>query len=104
MKKFLLIFSLLLFSTSAMIAADDNADPFLHNLADSYKEWHNVEFSGKLHCSLLPLSPSVKIYMEKDSLIQISVRVCGGEPSRSGGCQQDEGELLLPAFGTSVQA
>lgn len=75
MKKFLLIFSLLLFSTSAMIAADDNADPFLHNLADSYKEWHNVEFSGKLHSSLLPLSPSVKIYMEKDSLIQISVRV-----------------------------
>ncbi|MGN0237450.1 MAG: DUF4292 domain-containing protein [Lepagella sp.] len=75
MKKFLLIFTLLLFSSSVMIAVDENSEPFLQNLANSYTEWQNVEFSGKLHCSLLPLSPSVKIYMERDSLIQISVRV-----------------------------
>lgn len=36
--------------------------------------WKSVEFNGKLRSDKLPISPTVKIYMVRDSLIQISLR------------------------------
>lgn len=50
-------------------------DPVAQDIVRSYMPWQNVEFSGKLSCDRLPVSPSVKIYMERDSLVQVSVRV-----------------------------
>lgn len=41
-----------------------------------YIPWTNVEFNGKVRMSSgLPISPTVKMYMEHDNLIQLSVRV-----------------------------
>lgn len=51
------------------------AMPVLQNILRSYLPWKNVEFSGKVSTAKLPVSVSLKIYMEKDSLIQISGRV-----------------------------
>lgn len=36
--------------------------------------WERIELSGKLKCDLLPLSPSIKIYMEKGKRIDLSIR------------------------------
>lgn len=39
-----------------------------------YDVWEKVSLQGKLKMQGLPLSPSVKIFMEKDSLIDLSLR------------------------------
>lgn len=57
-------------------AAQNNAvDPVLEDVMRSYTNWNSAEFSGKLRQERLPLSPGIKMYMVRDSLIQISVRV-----------------------------
>lgn len=48
--------------------------PIVKDVVNSYIPWTRVEFSGKLHQDRLPLSPTVKIFMQNDSLIQISLR------------------------------
>lgn len=40
----------------------------------SYTPWQTVELSGSLHADKLPLNPSVKIIMEYNRMVQISVR------------------------------
>lgn len=40
----------------------------------AYQPWESVALQGKLKMDGLPLSPSVKIFMAKDSLIDISIR------------------------------
>ncbi|MDE5875873.1 MAG: DUF4292 domain-containing protein [Muribaculaceae bacterium] len=39
-----------------------------------YDKWETVELSGKLKMDMLPLSPSVKIFMQRDSVIRLSLR------------------------------
>lgn len=39
-----------------------------------YNEWERVSLEGKLKMKGLPVTPTLKVYMEKDSLIDISVR------------------------------
>lgn len=39
-----------------------------------YAEWERVSISGKLRMQGLPLSPGIKIFMEKDSSIFISIK------------------------------
>ena len=39
-----------------------------------YESWEVAKIEGKLKMQGLPLSPSVKIFMQKDSLIDISIR------------------------------
>ena len=39
-----------------------------------YSEWNTAKIDGKLKMQGLPLSPSLKIFMQKDSLIDISIR------------------------------
>ena len=41
----------------------------------SYTEWEKVTLTGKLKMKGLPLSPSIRVYMEKDQLIELSIRV-----------------------------
>lgn len=52
-------------ATSARITA---------NILSEYIDWETVELNGKLHMDGLPLSPSVRIYMERDRSVSISLR------------------------------
>ena len=66
-----------------MSASADDTDleaipaPLKNEVVDSisakYYDWKEVSMSGKLSTPMLPISASVKIYMEKDRLIVISV-------------------------------
>lgn len=40
----------------------------------TYESWERVSINGKLKMKGLPLSPSLRIFLQKDSLIDISVR------------------------------
>jgi len=64
-------------STVGEVAAGDcgGANTATEDIVIAYPEWHNVEFSGKLAADKLPLKPTIKIYMVRDSLIQLSARV-----------------------------
>lgn len=51
------------------------SDPlFVSLMMPDYIPWHKATIQGKLKMQGLPLSPSVKIFMVKDSLIDISLR------------------------------
>lgn len=58
----------------AMQAISQNLSFALTDIIESYTPWKSAEFEGKLRTDKLPLSPTVRIYMERDSLLQISVR------------------------------
>lgn len=47
---------------------------FYQKIISAYNAWQSVELNGKLSMDRLPLSPSLRIYMEKGSSILISVR------------------------------
>lgn len=49
-------------------------DDLLNTVLPTYTAWRSAELSGKLRMDRLPLTPTVKIYMRKDSLVSISVR------------------------------
>lgn len=49
-------------------------EDMLNAVLPGYTSWKTAELSGKLRLESLPISPSVKIYMRKDSLISITVR------------------------------
>lgn len=49
-------------------------DPVIEDIVRSYMPWTSAEFNGKLKYDKLPLSPTVKMYMVRDSLLQLSVR------------------------------
>ena len=61
-------------SADSETSGDITRSEALEAIMETYVPWENVEFSGKLHQSKLPLSPTVKIYMEKGRLIQMSAR------------------------------
>lgn len=54
--------------------AAQNFNAVINDIVRSYIPWESAEFSGKLKSDMLPLSPTVKIFMERDSLLQISLR------------------------------
>lgn len=47
----------------------------VESILRAYPVWHNAEFTGRLNVKELPLRPTIKIYMERGKLIQISARV-----------------------------
>lgn len=51
---------------------DDN---YLSIIVENYTKWDNVAMSGKISMDKLPLSPTAKIYMQKDEEIIVSLRV-----------------------------
>lgn len=63
------------------ISADDDPKPIpnkqkkelIDSITKSYSNWKNISLSGKLSSSMLPVSASVKIYMEKNKLIVMSI-------------------------------
>ncbi len=48
---------------------------FITKVLSHYNIWNRVELNGKLRMSGLPVSPTVRIYMERDSKLMMSVRV-----------------------------
>lgn len=48
-------------------------EAIVDSIADQYTKWDKVSISGKLSADFLPVTASVKIYMEKDKLTLISV-------------------------------
>lgn len=55
--------------------AQNPYEPVIDSIVRSYIPWQSATFSGKIKTDKLPISATVKIYMEKDSLLQLSVRV-----------------------------
>lgn len=47
----------------------------IDSICAGYYDWSAVSMTGKMGSSMLPLSPSVKIYMEKGKLIVMSISV-----------------------------
>lgn len=87
MKKNIILFFILLLGAvpvkSQSVMPPANIEPVLENLIRSYSPWVSAEFNGKLKYDKLPFSPTIKMYMVRDSLIQISVRaVLLGEVAR----------------------
>ncbi|MDE5795943.1 MAG: DUF4292 domain-containing protein [Muribaculaceae bacterium] len=44
------------------------------NIVASYPDWETVELNGKLRMEGLPLTPNVRIYMERNRSVSISIR------------------------------
>lgn len=61
--------------TLSFKAGAQNFDPVVNDIIESYLPWHSAEFNGKIKLEKLPVSPTVKMYMVRDSLLQVSVRV-----------------------------
>lgn len=76
MKKIKLVFSLLLISAALTFAQTPapSINPLIADIINSYAPWTSAEFNGKIKNDRLPLSPTIKMYMQRDSLIQISLR------------------------------
>lgn len=55
-------------------AASEVESPVIRDIINSYAPWTSVEFNGKIKNDLLPISPTVKMYMENGTLIQVSLR------------------------------
>lgn len=73
MKKYLCLILMIVAAVAPAFAQTDY-NPVIDNIARSYAPWESAEFSGKIKTSRLPVSPTVKIFMVRDSLIQISLR------------------------------
>lgn len=70
------IIAILIFSLVGVVKAETIAlDSIKSDILSSYTDWKSVELNGKLYMDALPVNPSVRIYMEKDSVMMISVRV-----------------------------
>lgn len=69
-----IILALLCVLAFAVPSGARDAGQVTEDIIVSYQPWHSAEFSGKLRSDRLPLSPTVKMYMVRDSLLQISVR------------------------------
>ncbi|MCH5238357.1 MAG: DUF4292 domain-containing protein [Muribaculaceae bacterium] len=77
---FLIIF-LIGFFNSFVKAQDDIPQPLAEVAKDSavdsivsrYYEWDEMSISGKLSGPMLPMTASVKLYMQRDSLVLISI-------------------------------
>ncbi|MBD5356051.1 MAG: DUF4292 domain-containing protein [Bacteroides sp.] len=61
-------------------------------VTDSWTDWETVSISGKLKMPGLSINPSLKVFMEKDSVIRISLRApLMGEVGRA----EIEGDTIL---------
>lgn len=68
----IVVIAVVLLSAFSVMARD--LSPVINGIIESYVPWTSAEFNGKLRTEKLPFSPTVKMYMVRDSLLQISVR------------------------------
>ena len=71
---FSILLSLLCLASPVKAGNNGSQKEFLQKVIARYKDWRSVELNGKLQMSRLPVSPSLKIYMERGSKIFISIR------------------------------
>lgn len=65
----------------------------INKISSDYSNWSRVELNGKMHVDALPLSPSVKIFMERGKQLFITVRAPFlGEVAR---VEADKDSILL---------
>lgn len=55
--------------------ATERKKAIVDSIASTYTPWNTVSMSGKMSSSMFPISPSVKIYMERGKLVVISISV-----------------------------
>lgn len=79
-KKIIGVVILLLIAVSSFTISSQNPlgkrekKNVVEKVINQWNDWETVSISGKLKMDMLPLSPSLKIFMERDSLILISLR------------------------------
>ena len=56
------------------ILLPDEKKDIIGQITEDWNDWNVMNISGKLRMEGLPLSPTLKIYMEKDSIIMCSIR------------------------------
>ena len=61
--------------SESIVELDDEALEIVNKILNGYTDWKSASFTGKLRTGMLklPVSPTVKIYMEKGELLQLSV-------------------------------
>lgn len=61
--------------SESVVELDDEALEIVNKILNGYTDWKSASFTGKLRTGMLklPVSPTVKIYMEKGELLQLSV-------------------------------
>ena len=74
MNRLFVFLSFVLFHLSSFSQTSDEIYHYVDEMISGYKSWSRVELSGKLLMDRLPLRPTVKVYMEKDVCVRISVR------------------------------
>lgn len=76
MKQFLIILMSIMAAATTVRAAggDASSNEALMTILGNYQAWKSAEFDGKVKIDSAPISPRVKLYMERGKLIQISVR------------------------------
>lgn len=57
-----------------ILQLDEKVINIVNTILNRYGDWKSVTFNGKIRSSKLPVSPSLRIYAERDSLIQLSLR------------------------------
>lgn len=82
-RKILFSLTFLLFSLLTFVAKGQEDIPIpvdarqkkamIDSIVERYGSWKEISMSGKLSSPMLPLSPSVKVYMQRGSLVVISV-------------------------------
>ncbi|MDE6011072.1 MAG: DUF4292 domain-containing protein [Muribaculaceae bacterium] len=72
---FLLLILTPLLSASAQDAVTGKEEKqLIETLTEGYKNWNKAGWSGKLSADILPVSATLKVYMEKGKLTLISIR------------------------------
>lgn len=75
MKQFLIILvGIMAAATMRADGGDAATNEALMTILGNYQAWNSAEFDGKAKIDSAPVSPRVKLYMERGKLIQISVR------------------------------
>lgn len=60
--------------SAQMNISDKARESIIELMADQYTPWDQLETSGKLKMSKLPISPTVKIWMKRGESVKISIR------------------------------
>ncbi len=77
-KKYLFCFLILLMSVLTLDAQDavgrKQEKMIVEQVTENYKNWGRASWSGKLSADILPVSATLKVFMERNKLTLISVR------------------------------
>lgn len=77
-KKFLTVWVMVITAVIPVLSKDKDADALCQEVVEAvtadYKEWNKAGWTGKLSTDMLPVSATMKVYMERGKLTMISLR------------------------------